>query len=116
MPYRQHGARDVIDGHRVERRPSPVAVHQDHGRAAIPQRGQPLQVLADRGDQQPEHPLLVERVDVGSFPVLLLIGRTQQHREIVFAGAAFGGPGDVGEERVADVEHHQPDAARTAGL
>ena len=55
------------------------------------------------------HPLLLEEVEVGALALGLLVAVAEQDRHAVLGGAILRAAGDIREERVAHVEHDEPD-------
>ena len=108
--HRQAPAAHVVDRHRAgaARRAGVVEQHQRHPAVTATHRGA---VLARRHVEDAEHLLLREHAEVA---LLLLRFRSLLHRITSTPAALVGvldAAGDVGEERVGDVEHDQPDRA-----
>ena len=110
-PAAEHVVDD--DGRDVAGRAAMVEEHERD--AAV---GQPFEialVLARGIDDDPAHALARERIEraplVGQQPV----GVADHDRLAVRRGQVLGAAGDLGEERVPDVRHDQPDERRLPG-
>ena len=68
-----------------------------------------------RGDEHALHPLLGEHVEVRGLPAGSVVAVAEDHGEPGGLGDVLDAAGDVGEERVGDVEHDQADRAAAAG-
>ena len=69
----------------------------------------------DRRDQDPLHPLLLEQVEVRLLALGALAAVAEHQRQVGGLGGDLDALGDVGEERVAGVEHHVGQGPAGAG-
>ena len=90
-------------------------VYEDHRHAALTQAREAGEVPGDRGHEHSVDALFAEQVEVGVFAVGAFVAVAEQHAHARFGGAVLGTAGDLGEERVAGVEHDQRDAAAASG-
>jgi hypothetical protein len=111
----QPPAEDVVgrDGALVRARCPPVDQHDRD--AAVAQRVQLRGQLGGRGDEDAVHPLLGEQAQVRGLLLRPVVGVAQDQRQAGGVDDVLDPAGDVGEERVGDVEHHQADGAAGAG-
>ena len=107
-------ARDVVDRDRAEGAIR-VAVDEHHGGAVGAQALEPFADVAEGRDEHAAHALLLEEVEVGGLALGLLVAVAEQHRDAVLGRLVFRAAGDVGEERVAGVEHDEADRTRPTG-
>ena len=98
---------DVVDRYRGEALVGDFPVDEHHGGAAIAQTSQSREVVGERRDEQTGDALLLEEVDVGALAFDLLVAVAECDRHPRLGGSFLGAAGDVGEERVAHVEHDQ---------
>jgi hypothetical protein len=105
---REVTARHVVDRHRVD----PVVAHpvdQHCPDAAVGEAPHAITDVADRRDEHAGDPLLLEQVEVRGLAGGVLVAVAQGERESGLRGGILGSPRDVGEERIAHVEHHHAD-------
>jgi hypothetical protein len=112
---REPAAGHVVDGDRGEARVVGLPIDEHRGRPAVAESGEAVEVVAERGDEDTGDALLLEEVEVGALAVEALVAVAEQDRQSFGVGAVLGTAGDVGEERVADVEHDEADAAAPTG-
>ena len=92
-----------------------LAVDEDDRHTRVAQARERREVVGRRGHQHAVDPLLLEEIEVGRLAVQALVAAAEQHRHALLRGARLGAPRDLGEERVADVEHDEADAAAAPG-
>ena len=105
----------VVDGDRRELLGPCHPVDQHHARAAITQAFESIDRRAHRGDQDAAHPLLLEQVEIGLLALAVLGAAAEDQGSALLPEHVFDASGDVGEERVRDVEHDHPDGLVGAG-
>src|SRR3712207_4284414 len=88
-----------------------AAVDEDDRDAAVAECVQLWGQLGGRGDEDAVHPLLGEQAQVRGLLLRAVVGVAQDHREAGRVDDVLDPAGDVGEEGVGDVEHHQADGA-----
>ena len=105
-------ARDVVDGDRAV--VGAVRVDHHHRRAAPGEQHEPLVGPVDRRDEHPLDPLLLQQVEVRRLAAPVLAAVAEEHRQPDRVGGLLHALRDVGEERVARVEHDVRERAAAA--
>ncbi len=99
----------VVDADGAEGVVFAASVDEYCGRAALAESTQPRAHLPVRRDQDAAHPLLFEEVEVAGLAVDVLVAVAEDHGQPVLGGLAFRAAGEIGEERVAHIEHDEAD-------
>jgi hypothetical protein len=109
----QFGADAVVHGHRaLVAAGGPVDQdHRDAAAADLVDRGGPA---PDRSDQDAERALLAQRAQVMVLAGGVVVAVAQHDRQAQGGRDPLGARGQVGEERVAHVQHDQADGAAAA--
>jgi hypothetical protein len=108
-------AGDVVDRDRALVGARRLPVDEDHRHAALAQRRERGGEDGGRRDQHALHTLLGEHVEVRRLLGLPVVGVAEDHGEAGRVGRLLDAAGDVGEERVGDVEHDQADGPAHPG-
>jgi hypothetical protein len=110
----QPPAEDVVGRDGALVRVRRASVDEDHRDAAVAECVQLWGQLGGRGDEDAVHPLLGEQAQVRGLLLRAVVGVAQDHREAGRVDDVLDPAGDVGEEGVGHVEHHQADGAAGA--
>ena len=111
---REPAAEHVVHRDRAERRVVAGAVDDHHRGAAPPDLVEQRRLRVDRGDQDALDPLLLEQLQVLLLALRALAAVAEHQGEVGGLGGVLDALGDVGEERVAGVEHHVGERAAGA--
>lgn len=113
MRDRQFAADAVVHRHRALAFPR-APVDQHHGDVPAADLVDGGGLAPDRGDENSERALFPQHAEVVMFAGGVVATIAQDDRQARGDGDAFRPGGQVGEERVADVEHDQADGAAAA--
>jgi hypothetical protein len=108
-------AEHVVDRDRALAAGRRPAVDQDDRRAAPLQPGEPRARPDHRRDEHPLHPVLFEQFQVALLLAFLVVAVAQDDGEARLVRLVLHAAGQVGEERVGHVEHHQADRPAAPG-